>query len=77
MEIHPFEGCPHPCGNGECVGFYYQDFDEPRTAARTTIEAMRLCTGVSSGWELTAKGTVYPFRGRFQELGHKISSDLP
>jgi len=40
----------------------------PATAARATTEAMRLCTGFSSGWGLTAKATVYPFRGRFQDL---------
>jgi hypothetical protein len=53
-EIHPFEGCPQPCGNGECVGLYYQALVEPRTAARAITEAMRFCTGISSGRELTA-----------------------
>jgi hypothetical protein len=49
---------------------YYQAFVEPRTAARAITEAMRFCTGISSGWELTANARVYPFRGRFQELDY-------
>jgi hypothetical protein len=39
----------HDCvENGECVGFY-QVLRVPRTAALATTEAMRFCTGISSG----------------------------
>lgn len=53
--------------NGECDGSY-QVFVAPATATRAMTDAMRLCTGISSGWGLTAKPGYTPFGGDFKTL---------
>jgi hypothetical protein len=46
----------------------YQPRAEPVTVARAKTAAIRFCTGISSGRELTARRKLYPFWGRFQEV---------
>jgi hypothetical protein len=74
VEIPLSRDAHNPVENGECVGSYHC-LVEPTMVARATIEAMRFCTGISSGRGLTANWTVYPFRGRFQDLEQHIYSE--
>ena len=65
VEIPLMRDAPLSVENGECDGSY-QPLIFPTTAARTTIVASCLRTGVSSGRELTANSRLYPFWVRFQ-----------
>lgn len=61
-----------PVKNGECDGFY-QVLSEPTTGTRANTEAMRFCTGISSGWGLTANGRYTPLGGDFKDFETQIS----